>query len=174
IGRNNTGKSQLLDLVEALCAGNLSGRRWRYRCSGILDAASLQTAFALNTSVGELGGRHWEDHGAKLQNVPVNWELDENLNASEPIFPDSFDITSPLGERSTAARKALLQQVLKNVRHPLFGTNYRRLLADRDIRPETPSNELQLSPAGAGTTNIIRRYLVTSNPRFPREVIQRD
>jgi len=174
IGRNNTGKSQLLDLVGALCEGNLGGRGWRYRCSGILDAASLQTVFAPNTSEGELRGNHWRDHGAKLENVRVIWELDENSNASEPTFPDGFDLTSPWGERSTAARKVHLRQMLKAVRHPLFGRNNRRLLADRDIRPESPSNDLKLSPAGVGATNIIRRYLVTSNPRFPREVIQRD
>jgi AAA domain, putative AbiEii toxin, Type IV TA system len=174
IGRNNTGKSQLLDLVGALCAGNLGDRGWRYRCSGTLDAVSLQTVFGPNTSEGELGGNHWKDHGAKLENVRVVWELDENSNASEPTFPDGFDVTSPRGERSTAKRKALLQQVLKAVRHRLFGTNYRRLLADRDIRPEPPSNDLKLSLGGVGATNIIRRYLVTSNPRFPREVIQQN
>lgn len=58
------------------------------------------------------------------------------------------------------------------ISHRLSGTGFRRLLADRDIRPEVPVNELNLSPDGAGATNIVRRYLVTSNARYPRELIQ--
>jgi len=174
IGRNNTGKSQLLDLAAALCSGQLTGRGWKYRCEGVLDAPSLQTAFDPNTSAGELRGNHWTDHGAKFVNVRVAWELDENGNSSSPTFPNEFDLSSPFGERSTAIRLVGIQQVLKNVRHKLFGNQFRRLLADRDIWPETPSNELKLSPAGNGATNIIRRYIVTSNPKYPRELIQRD
>jgi putative ATP-dependent endonuclease of the OLD family len=174
IGRNNTGKSHLVDLAAALCSENLTNRGWKYRCVGALDARSLQSVFNLNTSAGHLGGQHWQDHGEKFVDVRVAWELDESGNASIPTFPDGFNPASPWGERSSAMRLAMLQQILTNLRHTLFGTTFRRLLADRDIGPETPSNEMKLSPAGVGATNIIRRYIVTSNPKFPREVIQRD
>lgn len=56
IGRNNSGKSHLLDLVAALCSGKLDGRGWQYRCRGVLDETSLRRKFPENTSGGRLGG----------------------------------------------------------------------------------------------------------------------
>ena len=54
----------------------------------------------------------------------------------------------------------------------MAGKNFRRLYADRDIRPELATKELKLSTDGLGATNIIRRYIVSSSPRLPRELIQ--
>lgn len=174
IGRNNTGKSHLLDLVAALCEGKLSGRGWRYRCSGILDDATLKRDFQVNVSGGELGGQHWHDHGRHFVGRRLQWEVDESSNATELTFADGFDASSPYGERSTNARLASIREAVKNVKHVLSGSVFRRLLADRDIRPETPGVQLALGPDGHGASNIIRRYIVTSSSQFPREVVQRD
>ena len=45
IGRNNSGKSHLLDLVEALCKDELFDRGWEYRFGGVLDEGSLKKFF---------------------------------------------------------------------------------------------------------------------------------
>ena len=37
IGRNNSGTSNLLDLIEAVCTNKLQGRGWQYRCKGALE-----------------------------------------------------------------------------------------------------------------------------------------
>src|SRR6266496_500690 len=52
IGRNNTGKSHLLDLAAALCEGKLEGRGWRYLFRGVLDEGSLKPFFQEHTSEG--------------------------------------------------------------------------------------------------------------------------
>jgi putative ATP-dependent endonuclease of OLD family len=174
IGRNNTGKSHLLDLVAAICQGKWGGRSWRYRCEGTLDDVTLKTSFHEGYSGGELGGNHWDHHGARFVGVRIAWTIDESLNARDLAFPDGFDPTSPNGERSTAHRLAAIQEGIKDIRHRLSGTTFFRLLADRDVRPEVPNNQLELFPDGRGATNIIRRYIVTSNPEFPREIVHRD
>ena len=58
IGRNNSGKSHLLDLVEALCDGTFKSRGWQYRCSSVLDEVSLRGVFPENRRDGELRGNH--------------------------------------------------------------------------------------------------------------------
>ncbi len=173
IGRNNTGKSRLLDLVGAICQGNLAERGWRYRFSGVLDESSLRV-FDRTTSGGELGGNYWQDHGRYFLDKTMTWETDERANPTELSFGNGFDYKSPHGDRSTNARLDYLRRAVGNATHQLSGLVFRRLLADRDIRPEIPNNGMTLSPDGAGATNIIRRYIVTSNPRFPREIIQKD
>ena len=58
--------------------------------------------------------------------------------------------------------------------HQLNGKSFRRLLADRDIQPEKEMVDLTLESDGRGTSNIIRRFINTANPRYPSEVIQRE
>lgn len=174
IGRNNTGKSHLLDLVAALCDNKWTGRGWEFRCQGVLEEGELRQRFPAGTSGGKLGGDFWHHHGARFVRVRVQWEFDSSGNVQALEYLGGFDATSPHGVASTEARNATVQQIVKNVRHHLSGRRCFRLLADRDIRPEPPTSELQLFPDGRGATNIIRRYILTSDPEFPREIIQRD
>ena len=90
IGRNNSGKSHLLDLVEALCDGKLFDHEWEYRCHGVLDEESLREAFPKNRTGGQLGGRdHWSAHGQYFVNAVVTWEIIAN-EVSDVKFSDDF------------------------------------------------------------------------------------
>ncbi len=174
IGRNNTGKSHLLDLAEVLCTGEFQKRPWSFRCKGTLQERDLSGRFKKDTSGGELDGNFWNDHGRHFVGIEMTWETGEQATPTAFSFQKDFDHASPFGERSTTARLGLLAEIAKTVTHQLTGTSFRRLLADRDIRTEQPDNTMTLAADGTGATNIIRRYIVTSSPQFPREVIQRD
>ena len=174
IGRNNSGKSHLLDLVEALSRGELGSRGWQYRCRGVLDEGSLRRRFDDHTSGGELGGNHWREHGSYFVDTKITWEIDAGGNTSNVHFPDDFTFESPFGERSTELRISAIKNVVRKPTHQFNGKLFRRLLADRDIKTEPPEVELTLGPDGNGASNIIRRFIVTSNEQFPREVIQRE
>src|ERR1051325_8579861 len=134
IGRNNTGKSHLLDLVCAICEGKLKGRGWRYRCAGVLDEQSLKHVFSPSASGGGLGGNFWEEHGRYFVGQTVLWETDENAEPLLVEFPSGWDYRSRQGEPSTKARLAHLKEVLKAFTHRISGSTFRRLVADRDIR----------------------------------------
>lgn len=56
--------------------------------------------------------------------------------------------------------------------HQLNGKAFRRLLAGRDIETEFPNKKLELGPDGSGASNIMRRFIVSSE--FPRELIQHE
>ena len=51
IGRNNSGKSHLLDLVEALCDGKLFDHEWDYRFGGMLEEEPLRGAFSFGADL---------------------------------------------------------------------------------------------------------------------------
>ncbi len=174
IGRNNSGKSHLLDLVRVLCTGKLKDRGWSYKCHGVLDEESLTQVFIKGKHGGELSGDYWHEHGTHFSGKAIDWEIDDNFNPGNLTFSDDFDLRSRYGKRSTNARLAGIKQVIQNPDHQLSGTSFRRLLADRDIKPESPVVQLSLAPDGSGASNIIRRYIVTSNPKYPREIIQQD
>src|SRR4029077_11139651 len=90
IGRNNTGKSHLLDLVQALCENSLAKRGWRCRCRTTLDEANLRRVFSDTMSGGELGGNFWNDHGLHFINKQVEWETDENCIPAQLFFGNGF------------------------------------------------------------------------------------
>ena len=172
IGRNNTGKSHLLDLVEALCTGKLKNRGWKYRFKGSISEKSLRPNFREDTSGGDLSGNHWADHGRWLIGKRLSWVMDENSNVSDIEFLEDIG-----GGRVTphylSARLQRVSRILAaGARHVLDGKKFRRLLADRDIRPEVADTSLSLAPDGSGASNIIRRYIITANPSYPRELIQ--
>ena len=172
IGRNNSGKSHLLDLVEALSQGELGGRSWQYRCRGVLDEASLRRQFDEHTSEGELRGNHWHDHGRYFVNIEITGEINGNTASPNIVFPPGFKFASPFGERSTELRLSRIEDVVRNSTHQLNGKSFRKLLADRDIKTEFPNKDLKLGPDGSGASNIMRRFIVSSE--FPRELIQHE
>ncbi len=174
IGRNNSGKSHLLDLVEALCEGTLNDRGWQYRCSSVLDEESLRGGFLENHSGGRLGGNHWNDHGRHFVDIPITWEVNANGDISNEVFPNDFKSDFPYGEVPTNEQLLHIRQVLQNATHPFKEHSFCRLLADRDIKTEPQDINLTLGPDGSGASNIIRRFILTANEEFPREVIQRE
>ncbi|MYC74112.1 MAG: ATP-binding protein [Gemmatimonadetes bacterium] len=176
IGRNNSGKSHLLDLVEALCDGKLFDREWEYRFGGVLDGESLKGVFSESEwDSGNLAGNLWDDHGQYFVDKKITWEVIKNevLNVD---FPDGFnrshdpDYSHLIPDKSVEARRSRIEAVLHNPTHRLNGTAFRRLFADRDIKTELPITKLALGPDGTGATNIIRRFITSEN--LPRDVIQ--
>ena len=182
IGRNNSGKSHLLDLVEALCDDKLFDREWQYRCHGVLDEISLKKVFPEEQRGERIVRRGF--HGVPgfgdvqhLVGEKVIWEVAPNksrslegesrLNVSNIEFPassseQSNEIISGLGK------------VLESAMHQLRETYFCRLFADRDIEAEPENIKMELGRDGQGATNIIRRFILTSNEEFPREVIQEE
>lgn len=169
IGHNNSGKSQLIDFIATLCNPRPYHKGVSYRCRGVLDEGSLKQQFRDGFSGGELVGNHWLDHGMKLVGKQISWEIDGSGLVTN-VGGDNLG--SPYGARSTEVRLDLLKEIAKAATHSLTGKHFRRLSADRDIRTEPASTELKLEPDGTGATNIVRRYILSSSPQLPRELIQ--
>ena len=169
IGRNNTGKSQLLDLIGLICGSQIPPQNWSVRCSGVLSEETLRPHFPENTSQGVLGGNHWRDHGLKLVGTGASWEFGSDGDVSDfQLEQEPYAITA----RSAGARRQILYQLARDTRHPLSRTSFRRLAADRDITTEADTAELSLAPNGEGASNLIRRFLLSASDTLPREVIQ--
>lgn len=172
IGRNNSGKSHLLDLIEALSNNELSNRGWQLRCRGVLDENSLIGAFPRNLEISTLGGDCWLDHGRHLIGSKITWETDSDGSCTELDFADDSALESRYGPVSTKTRMSKIKELVRNPTHCFNNKQFRRLLADRDIRQEPSTNDLTLGSEGTGASNIVRRFITTSNELFPREVIQ--
>ena len=176
IGRNNSGKSHLLDLVEVMCSGGFDESGWQYHCRGVLDQASLQRAFRGDVEHldGPLPGNRWQRYGRRLLNVQMTWDTDDKGRCHRVSLPEGAISTLRLDEESSNALRAQLGEAVHDKKHNLTGRSFRRLFADRDIATESSTKHLSLAPNGRGASNLVRRYITSSSEKLSRDIIQRD
>ena len=175
IGKNNTGKSRLLDLIEALAAKKLP-EDVTMRGEGVLDEASLKRMFPENVGGGVLNSSHshWHEHGRFLVGQHISWELG---------VPKEFSLLDPnvirAGlERSVDAtrvhseRKSRLATLCSNASTPVTGKQVFRLCAERDIIPEPTDTELVLDRHGHGATYLTWCHLMHASHESGRALIE--
>ena len=63
--------------AQALCDSKFYQANWEYNCGGVFDEVSLKRFFREDTSSGNLGGNHWNDHGRLFVGVEVNWQTNK-------------------------------------------------------------------------------------------------
>lgn len=186
IGRNNSGKSQLLDLVEMMCSGISQQRNCDFLCAATLDESALRSKFLEGHSGGDLPDNHWNRHGQYFTGWPFTWLLDRG-NAISILSPnierefsrfgiglESWRYSTDTNNSFIIKRIQRIQGVLFNANTCLHGREVRRLLADRDIICESPNPTLDLLSDGRGATNIIRKYLVSTSASVSRETVEDD
>lgn len=165
IGRNNTGKSQLLDLVKTLSERSLRESELKLFAIGKLDEASLRQKFQEGIVGGELGQNNWFAHGIHFRDKLINWEISRNTQKLLEI-PEIPNTASSIKK----AREKLLGDIAYSAVAPFHKKVFRRILADRDIRPEKFSGELAIEPDGRGATQVVHRFIL--NEHLNEDLIQ--
>jgi AAA ATPase-like protein len=168
IGRNNSGKSALLDLVDFLTAPkNLEelghqGKKPKVILSSPLTTSELQQVFSQNTSGGRIpGGNHWI-YGQQWVGKPFSWVVAEGgqlvYHASDP----PFDLNIVGDYPHTLAR-------VKG--NPFKELTFKRLDADRNIVPEPDITDRTVKSSGAGATNLVQNFI--NKVDLPRSLVEK-
>jgi len=174
IGRNNAGKSTLLDLIEIVVTGKYEVERSTWRDNQqpqiifeaeITENVTSQVFFS-NTSGGIIRG----NHGAYGQNYigrALKWTKSGNGNNNAALLECNDEgISPPLRDTGDYA-----QTLPNKMPIPLKGKTFRRLLAERDILPEKaePQN-ITIGINGSGLTNAIQSFINKSN--LPSDLVE--
>lgn len=151
VGKNNSGKSTILDLVRFACAPAFdpeipSSNIPQIELTSVLTERHIERVFAKNVSGGEIEGNHFE-YGKKFIGASLTYKL-----RPEPAFLSS-DPAIPL------RLEGLKQQLARVQESPLNGLAFCHLLPNRDILPEGPEEPPRLRPNGSGTTALIQAFL---------------
>lgn len=160
VGRNNIGKSSLLQALDFLCSESKTDSiiHSSIEITDTLEASDLMPIFPSSISGGDLGGNYWHDHGINFIGARITWkEASNNKMELVSIVPPASDI-----------EKRILSNISPTT--PLRLLAHIKLDADRDIAPESISNETSLSSSGVGATQIIHKYL--QHVGFDRSIIQ--
>jgi len=171
IGRNNTGKSQLVKLVEFLCANERhnTDHKITYELRATLNEFEIKKAIG---GIFKFGGSESEEahnsinaHAPHLIGSQAKWIESspghiarQNFTLSLTERPEEEDPYCPPRDIEDG-----IKDTLPYFESPYRAKEFRQLSADRDIQDEESSEELGLRASGAGATNIIRSHLINAN-----------
>jgi putative ATP-dependent endonuclease of the OLD family len=173
IGRNNSGKSALVDAIELACNRgpiaqelNHSGLIAQILFTKKLTEIDLSNIFPANERHQELGGVYGEHLVAKLKDSMITMELTENRQVTfSSIFPD---LRVEYGERI----ERLLQRFQNRVPSPFDRRLFRRLGAERDIVAEVANPGLEIHRNGVGFSQAMANIL--NSISLPSSIVEID
>ena len=167
VGRNNSGKSALVDLLEYACSPKdltplqHKGQKPIVLLETPLRSEDLLQAFQVNTSGGDIGGNHGE-YGQRF----VGRRIASVIEHNSIHFSNVIDYPEVL--RGKRQWNTLAQHILGN---PFLKFTFKRLLADRDLVPEADTNDLNIRSNGGGATNALQRFINLTT--LPRELVEK-
>ena len=170
IGRNNSGKSALLDVVGFLSSSDfrpdiLSSRGAEVpalRMRAVLDEADLRQQFAETVSGGPIRGNHWAFAQRYLDTEVV---FDVAASSGTISIVDS-DVDIPTGV------EPMMEATVGQLPRPFHGRTVRSVDSERDVVPEAGDHDPSIRPDGSGATTAIRHFITKSN--LDRSIVQQD
>lgn len=156
IGKNNAGKSALLDAISFAAVKQQSilpnlynnGKTPELLVTKPLSEDEIKRVFSPNTAGGLNGTNHFE-YGKNWVGKPITYST--SFTSDGHVF---IDIDPPF--TTEAIKDEFAPQLASALDRPLADYIVRRVAADRDIRPERAQSGANLSPDGVGATNLIR------------------
>lgn len=171
IGRNNTGKSALLDLVSAMCSNEPTldpihfprGREVGFRMSAIASEDICRRVFQENTSSGLVHqpGNHWTAVGRHYSGKRLTWDQPNKANVrARTVEQSRIDTTQEPWMPSWVNQQARVQHenlLVQQIRNPLSVKTFRRMAAERDVQPEVDDpSSVDPQPNGRHVTNLLQ------------------
>ncbi|MCL5736914.1 MAG: ATP-binding protein [Actinobacteria bacterium] len=171
IGRNNSGKSALLDLVQFaitpldLAAHARLGMDPEVHMTLALTDDWVRRVFDSHTSGGGIPGPNHLHFGLTLQGSSLT--LRKLWKEKRPLY----ELVETSAKYPNEASDYFHQKLPNHTPDPFVGCRFRRLDAERDIRREAESTPLDVGSSGAGMTNLVRAFL--THTELDRDIVER-
>ncbi len=175
IGKNNSGKSTLLDIIEYITnpkdISNLGHKKTlpQIMLSKTLTEEELKKVFKDSHSGGNIPGNHWR-FGSKWIGKNIEWSKDWEWykNSQDGMIKYNFINIEPGLKLDDPG--SIHENLANAATDPFADLTFERLLADRDIVVEQDSRDLEIRRNGFGLTNAIQN-IISSSDR-PSELVE--
>lgn len=162
IGKNNIGKSSLLDIIEIINNPNVFWNNKNIKINIVkeLTDTEIKKVFHSNTSGGRIGMNHYE-YGKKFLGKDFRFELSVNQDSYDhdkkvihtKEISNLYTIYPIYEEKLNAFWKDLANRLDYNIK------NVKRIYAERNIKPESETSSMDITGYGDGITSVINNYL---------------
>ena len=162
IGKNNIGKSSLLDIIEII---NNPEQLWNNRETKIyieknLSDQEIKKVFRSDTYGGGISARnHYEfgqkfiDENFRFQLVSENISYDNKKRFSTKNVSNLIEINPKFLEQYNRYWNDLATRIDYNIK------TVKRIYAERNVNPEKETSSMQITGYGNGITSVINNYL---------------
>jgi len=166
IGRNNSGKSSILDAFPYLVSNEfkIPPELWHnQQPSQIIATAPMpeevvQRVFRKNVSEGGIRGNHWE-FGRHYVGARITWCMNAGRDDAFVALGDCPNGARPLDRIREQERMGFASRLATSMPNPFQGKFFQRIHAERNILPEHDHSDLSVSGDGSGATNIIQNFV---------------
>ena len=163
IGKNNIGKSSVLDIIEGIYGSRAININTKIILTKEMDEDVISRVFQKNTSGGTIGGNHYE-FGKKYIGQDISFIRKPD---SSNQIPDDFEKYNPnltISQIDYWSRVARLIKIDSKVT--------KRISAERNIFPEDNDDNMIVASNGNGITRIITNYLNRS--KYNENLVKHD
>lgn len=173
IGRNNSGKSALLDAVELAVSNPMKfdgsrhsrrGSEFKLHVEESIPRHVFERVFPSNTSGGHIGMNHWQYAQSFLDNRIVRTFRGDGSSISSEIM-DAHGNPSNI-------HTSFINEISRSTSQSARDLNFIRVSAERDIQPEPRDVNINISPNGSGITNAVRAFI--NSDALPTEVVTKN
>lgn len=156
IGKNNSGKSSLIDLIQFLIDSNdtfkKTGRDSKapeILIEHTLNESNISRVFPSGTSGGGIPARNFFEYGKQFIGKKYTYRYtDKNQKHFVSLDAEFVD-----------EAQQMINGLAASVEFPFKGKSFCNISAERDINPEHSNAELKFSSYGIGATNTIQQIL---------------
>jgi putative ATP-dependent endonuclease of the OLD family len=155
IGKNNSGKSSLIELFKFLTDGDKSfflhkrkGKSPEILLHHVIKKDLLAPAFPSSISGGDIGGNHYT-YGLSFENANLTYRLTEKHKREFIKVDREF--------KPSAAQ--YFNSYINRLTIPLQNRTFSHLSAERDILAEASNNQVNLTSTGIGATNLVQQII---------------
>lgn len=160
IGKNNSGKSSVIDIFKFLTTNEKSffksrrnGKPPEIEFEHNVNEQLIRQSFSNSTSGGGIPGGNHQQYGLTLVGSTLHYVVGENgLNSFKNIEREFHP-----------AAKNYIESYVSKIVFPLRGKQFSHLSAERDIQPESQNSDLTVSTNGIGATNLIQTIINRDN-----------
>ncbi len=160
IGKNNIGKSSLLDIIEISNDENLfwNNRNTKIYIEKYLSDSEIQKEFGKTTYGGIIPARYHYDFGKNYIGENFRFELyPKNYSSSVILATKAVNNITEINARFDERYKEYWDSLANKIEYNNKVT--KRIYAERNIEPEKETNSMIVNGYGNGITSVINNYL---------------
>lgn len=170
IGKNNSGKSSLIDLIDYVVNPNQAfwdvGRgvnKSEVWISDFISKKVIEHSIPGGISGGGIPGPDHHTYGLSFVNSKIEYTLGYNKRKSIVSWEKEFITT----------QENYVSRIQDNLTSPFEGKIFKRINAERDIKPYGADEaNIGIGSDGNGATNVVRRII--NDAEYNADIIQRE
>lgn len=167
IGKNNSGKSSILDIIDFLYC-DINTERGRIKLGKQVDKG---TVFRFGYDLQGVLIKQVDPVESLTKGKALAWYEAESYETYSFFSSESANKWSPIiNNPQNEDLRADRRRILEDYYNLLSNLHFRRINADRDIVPEVESDGAELGFNGSGTTNLIRRFIIDA--AFDEKIVE--